>query len=231
MLKLIGKGSQQVLGTLGVFSLVSVGFFVVSALYHHTIADSYLVWNLALAWLPLIFAGGLLVVLKSWPWLSWRSLAVTVLWLVFLPNSFYLISDLVHLQSVAAANVLYDSVMFEMFIINGLLLGCLSLHIVHGQLLRRIQPRTASALIGLTLLLTSFAIYLGRVQRANSWNLLTNPARTLFDISNPIIDPRHHTDAFSLTLTFFVMLAVLYFASRRLVVLLRVSAQADRHKS
>ncbi|MGH7237206.1 MAG: DUF1361 domain-containing protein [Candidatus Saccharimonadales bacterium] len=228
MRKVIGSGSRRILLTLGVISLASLGFFAVSALYHQTTADSYLVWNLALAWLPLVFAGGLLVVLKNWPWLSWRPLAATVLWLAFLPNSFYLISDLVHLQSVAAANVLYDSVMFEMFIINGLLLGYLSLHIVHGQLLRRIRPRTANALIGLSLFLTSFAIYLGRVQRANSWNLLTNPARTLFDISNPIIDPRHHADAFGLTLTFFVMLVVLYFASRRLVVLLGLLARADR---
>ncbi|MGH7238054.1 MAG: DUF1361 domain-containing protein, partial [Candidatus Saccharimonadales bacterium] len=96
-------------------------------------------------------------------------------------------------------------------------------YLVHGQLLKRTHGRPANLLIGLTLLLTSFAIYLGRDSRASSWNLVTNPARTLFDISNPIVDPANHADAFMITLTFFVFLGVIYFVGRRLVILLASS--------
>jgi len=214
-----GKFSSRragVLVVLGLSSLVSLGFFVVSAIHNHSLADLYLVWNLLLAWLPLLLAGWLVSVLRRYLWLSWRPLLLTFLWLGVLPNSFYLVSDLVHLQQVASANILYDSVMFESFIINGLLLGYLSVYLVHQQLLRRVSMRWASGLITLTLLICSFAIYLGRDLRWSSWDLLANPAGILFGVSNPVVDPLHNLQAFTTTLMFFVLIASLYFMIRSL---------------
>ncbi|MGH7196095.1 MAG: DUF1361 domain-containing protein [Candidatus Saccharimonadales bacterium] len=211
---------QQIILALAASSLISLVFLAVSVVVNHTLADGYLAGNLLLAWLPLIFAGGLVLALKNHLWLSWRPLVMTVLWLAFLPNSFYMISDLVHLQTVAVHNLLYDSVMFELFIINGLVLGFLSLHFVHQQLKQRLSARSAGWLVALSLFLTSFAIYLGRLQRTSSWNLLTNPTRALFDISSPFVDPAGHGQALTVTLTFFVFLVVVYFAGRRLVNLL-----------
>src|SRR6267142_719972 len=91
---------NQFLLTLLASTLVSVGLFAYGAWRNHSLAYDYLLWNLSLAWLPLIFAVWLLSILKDRLWSSWLALAVSVLWLVFLPNSFYMISDFIHLQEV-----------------------------------------------------------------------------------------------------------------------------------
>jgi uncharacterized membrane protein len=92
---------------------------------------SYLSWNLVLAWLPLIFALRLVVILKRKVWSSWEGLALSILWLVFLPNSFYMISDFIHLEDVRRVNILYDTLMFTSFIYTGVALGFSSLYLIH----------------------------------------------------------------------------------------------------
>ncbi len=211
---------------LGFASAISLGLWAVGAIDNHSYAYWYLMWNLLLAWLPILLAGWLIIVLRKRPWLNWRPLLLTALWLGFLPNSFYLVTDFIHLQDYVRVDVLYDTTMFESFVINGLLLGYLSLYLVHMQLLKRVKARTALWLISLTLLVCSFAIYLGRDLRLSSWDLLVNPASVIFSITNPIIDPGAHVDAFTLTLTAFVFLATFYFVVWRLVHLLSRRGQS-----
>jgi uncharacterized membrane protein len=193
-----------------------VGFWVAGAIANHSLDFWYLVWNLFLAWLPVIFVGWLLGVLRRWPWLNWRPVLLTILWLGFLPNSFYLLTDFIHLQQDVRADILYDTIMLESFVISGFLLGYLSLYLVHGALLKRVQARTAGWLVGLTILLCSFAIYLGRDLRLNSWDILVNPARLLFSVTDPFFSPSTHSQAFTTTLIFFILLGSLYFAAWRL---------------
>jgi uncharacterized membrane protein len=208
--------SAGLLVWLSLLSAVSIGFFIVSAINNRSLADWYLVWNLFLAWLPLVCIFWLLKILPLKPWLSWQPLSLTALWLIFLPNSFYLVSDLLHLQDVARANILYDSVMFESFVLTGLLLGYVSLYVMHEELRKRISNRLAALLIGFVIFLCSFAIYLGRDLRWNSWDVLLNPAGILFDISELIVHFRMHEQALTMTLAFFILLTTLYFVARRL---------------
>ncbi|HSX23761.1 MAG TPA: DUF1361 domain-containing protein, partial [Candidatus Saccharimonadales bacterium] len=58
--------------------------------------------------------------------------------------------------------------------------------------------------------LISFAIYLGRSLRWNTWDLLVNPAGLLFDISERVLHPLSHPQVFVTTLTFFVLLTSIY---------------------
>lgn len=200
---------KSVWRVLATASAVSIGFYLVGALAAHDGAYWYLVWNLFLAWLPLLLAVCLVTRLPRHGWSSWPSIALTLLWLVFLPNSFYIVSDFVHL-SVQSNNVLFTAVMLLSFALNGLALGFLSLWLVHRELLTRFRARTAHELVGVILLLTSFAIYLGRNLRWNTWDVLTNPAGVLFDISDPFLNPRTHLVAFTTTLTFLALLGSIY---------------------
>ena len=65
------------------------------------------------------------------------------------------------------------------------------------------------------LLLSSFAMYLGRDLRWNSWDVLLNPAGIIFDVSERVIDPLDHPEAFTTTLMFFIFLAGLYIFLRQ----------------
>ena len=191
-------------------SLASVGLFVVGAWSNQDGAFGYLPWNLLLAWFPLVLALWLEHTLHRSLWSSWFALLVTVLWLAFLPNTFYMISDLVHIQEAGAVDLLYDVVMFSSFILNGVMLGYLSLFIVHWELARRLSARTAFLLVEFVLLLCSFAIYVGRELRWNTWDIVANPSSLLFDVSDRVINPREHPQAFTTTLSFFVLLSSLY---------------------
>jgi uncharacterized membrane protein len=72
---------------------------------------------------------------------------------------------------------------------TGLLLGFLSLYLVQSVVRDLAGPRVAwIAAIGV-LGLASFGIYLGRVLRWNSWDVLADP-RLVFDLNGVLADPR-----------------------------------------
>ncbi|HSW74468.1 MAG TPA: DUF1361 domain-containing protein [Candidatus Saccharimonadales bacterium] len=191
-------------------SLVSVILFAAGAWRNHSMAFSYLIWNLCLAWLPLGFGLWLERVLRHKVWSSWEALFASGLWLAFLPNSFYMISDFVHIQELQRVDVLYDVVMFSAFIFSGVTLGFLSLYTIHRQLLQRLRWRAAAFGTASVILLCSFAIYLGRDLRWNSWDILVNPGGILFDISDRFLHPTAYPQLFTTTLSFFVLLGSLY---------------------
>lgn len=203
---------QLYVGTLAGLSFVSTGFLAAGVLRNDNFADWYLLWNLFLAWLPLLFAYILVRLIRRSSWSSWPAISMTLAWLVFLPNSFYMVSDLIHLQDMPRTYILFDSLMFSLFVITGLLLGYSSLYMVQAQLRRRLSMLQTAAVVSLLLLLCSFAIYLGRELRWNSWDVLVNPAGILFDVSERFIDPLGHSSAFTVTAMFFVFLSSLYWA-------------------
>jgi len=202
-------------------SLVSVGFWLAGAISNHSTEYGYLVSNLLIAWLPLALTLWLERILRIKLWSSWMALAVTVLWVGFLPNSFYLISDYVHLGEVTRADIVFDVVMIGSFALNGLLLGYLSLFLVHGELRKRLSARTSGALVGVVLLISSFAIYVGRDLRWNTWDVILSPASLLFDISDRLINAGAHPQVLSTTVSFFILLSSIYVVILYLVRALR----------
>jgi len=189
---------------------VSVVLFFAGALANRSLQFDYLIWNLFLAWTPLVLVIVLLRSLRARLWSDWLPLGLTILWLLLLPNSFYMISDFLHVQDVVRNDLLYDVVMFTSFIFTGVLLGFSSLFIVHSELRRRVASRYANSCIAVIIFLCSFAIYLGRDLRWNSWDVLTNPAGILFDVSDHLIHPLQSGDMYTTTISFFVLLGSLY---------------------
>lgn len=191
-------------------TLVSTGFWVAGAISNSSTEFWYLVNNLALAWIPLGLALWLERILRTKLWSSWLAMLVTFMWLGFLPNSFYVISDFVHLTEVPRADVVFDVVMFGSFAINGLILGYLSLFLVHGELRKRLSARASGIMVGAVILLSSFAIYIGRDLRWNTWDVVFSPASLLFDVSDRLLNAGAHPQIFSTTFSFFVLLGSIY---------------------
>ncbi|MEO6513753.1 MAG: DUF1361 domain-containing protein [Candidatus Saccharimonadales bacterium] len=191
-------------------TVVTLGLFVVRVIRNGNGDYNYLAWNLFLAWLPLLFALWLTRILRTKLWSSWEGVGVSGLWLLFLPNSFYMISDFIHLQGIATVDLLYDAVMFTAFIYLGLTLGFSGLYLVHLELKKRYNAIRSASVIGGVLLLASFAIYLGRDLRWNSWDVLTNPAGLLFDISDRLLAPSGYGTIALTVGSFFALLASMY---------------------
>lgn len=207
---------KQIFLTLLFSSFVSVALLVIRVVLTGSNRLTFLVWNLFLAWLPLCFAYWLArrSVKKKKP--DWQDGGVALLWLVFVPNAFYLITDLIHLQSSGEVGLLYDTALITSFVINGLLLGYTSVFIVH-QWLKKYTTRTNSFLaVQTVLLLSAFAIYLGRYLRWNTWDIVINPGGLLFDVSERIVNPGSYELTFIVTITFFVVLGSAYAVVYRL---------------
>lgn len=200
----------QFIVALGVSSLVSIGLFAYAALRDHNFINAYLVWNLFLAWLPLLFVLRLMNVLKRKLWSSWEALLTSFLWLAFLPNSFYIISDLIHIQQLPRTDILYNVVMFVSFVFSGAMIGFSSLYLVHLQLRRRFSPVGAGFWVAVTLLICSVAIYMGRDLRWNTWDILVNPGGILFDISDRVQHPEAYRGMLLVITVFFVLLGSMY---------------------
>jgi uncharacterized membrane protein len=214
---------QRVVISLAGMTAVSLVLLLVQIHRSHSAEHAYLVWNLFLAWLPLLLSAVLVRLLATHLWSHWLPVVVTLGWLLLLPNSFYMISDYVHLQDMPANDLLYDIVVFTAFIFTAAALGFASLYTVHSELKHRLGHRLSSLLVAIILFACSFAIYLGRDLRWNSWDILLNPAGILFDVSDRLLHPLGHPGTLSTTLSFFILLGSLYVVGWQL-------GEATRHE-
>lgn len=132
----------------------------------------FLVWNLFLAWVPLVFAVAAYV--RSRREIDPVVAALLVPWLLFFPNAPYLLTDFIHLAE-GPAPLWYDALMLSAFAWTGLLLGFASLYLVQLILRRAFGALVAWAGVFTALALGSIGVYIGRFVRLNSWDALLHP--------------------------------------------------------
>jgi uncharacterized membrane protein len=213
------RAVDQFLLALVLLTVICVLFSGFRTLASGSLRYLFLIWNLFLAWLPLLFA--------LW-WRRtgkpiWRRWLLAAAWLAFLPNSFYLITDFIHLTGGQLALRLYDAVLLFSFSITGLILGFVSLHIMERRAQKHFGQKMATVFVISTLLASSFAIYLGRFLGWNSWDIISNPFGILFDISNQLLDTSRPSYGLMTTVLFFVLLSSLYYVQATAIALVRSS--------
>lgn len=167
------------------FALVVLGARLV-----YTGGDGYrnLAWNLLLAWVPFVLA---LVVYDRHRAGSSRLalLGPAALWLLFLPNAPYLLTDVFMLRYVGGVPIWLDVVLVTAFAWTGLLLGFVSIYLVQTVARQLLGGRAAWALVLAALGLSSFGIYLGRILRWNSWDFLLRPTAVAGSVWERLDDP------------------------------------------
>jgi uncharacterized membrane protein len=150
---------------------------------------AFLLWNLFLAWVPYLAAlrferawrrGRPRVFLGLW----------FCLWLAFLPNAPYIITDLKHLRPLEPIPYWFDAALLFSAACTGLLLGLLSLYEVHRVFLRWFSAGFAWSLVVMTVGLSGFGVWLGRFQRWNSWDVVTRPDALFSDILRSLSQPQ-----------------------------------------
>ena len=146
----------------------------------------FLNWNLFLAWVPYL-------VTLALPFLYKKSKLLVVIalfiWLLFLPNAPYILTDFLHLKKRIGIPLWYDMMLFLSFAWTGLMLGYLSLLEVQLFLQKFFSNFFVQLLNILILFLCGFGIYLGRTQRWNSWDIVTQPFSLFEDILNILARP------------------------------------------
>ncbi len=189
--------------------LYSVGFsFLLYAFrvwYTGSFLFLFIPWNLFLAWLPLLFSS----MIKDTQF-SLRNVMLFSLWLLFFPNSPYLITDLFHLQERAGVPLYYDLVLLFMAAWNGLLMGLYSLRNIEQLLLKRFAVLKVKLITVSLFVLCGFGIYLGRYDRYNSWHLVTQPFDLMEGIVSKLLSPASHPRVWAVTVLFAVVLLLIY---------------------
>jgi uncharacterized membrane protein len=166
----------------------------------------FLIWNLFLAGLPLVFAFALKYLTDLQNSNVVVRLMLFALWLLFLPNSPYIITDLVHLSHKRVTPLWFDgSIVFSSALV-GLMMGLISLYIIHQMIRPQLNHFTNWIVLSLLIGLTSFGVYLGRVLRWNSWDLFTRPIH----LFGSIYESLFRFSAVSMTVVFSCMLFFIY---------------------
>lgn len=154
-------------------SCLAVAVFVIGPLLlGQRPTQRFLVWNLALAWIPYVAALGLDVLDRARRPLA--AVAVATMWLLFLPNAPYLVSDLTHLHR-ASATPWLELARFVAFAWAGCLLAVASLRIVHRVVAGHGGWLAGWAAVVAATGVSGVGVVIGRFARLNSWEAVTRP--------------------------------------------------------
>jgi uncharacterized membrane protein len=141
----------------------------------------WMTWNLVLAMVPAVLAVVLLARPHQRTIAWWAGIAVFV---AFLPNAPYVVTDLIHLRSDASRagsdGVLVFGVLplYAGFVLAGFVAYLLCTELVAREV-RSVRPGTRRWVVELALhALCALGIVLGRIARLNSWDTITRPVGT-----------------------------------------------------
>lgn len=188
----------------------------------------YLLWNVFLAWLAWVL--GLLLVRAAYATNTQKLTrwGLFFAWLFFLPNTFYLLTDMIHpvvgYPSVAGFNgsdfsslsngvmIVFDVSLVGLGVWVGWFLGIKSLMSVHHFIVSKVGKFRATVSTELIIVASAFAVYLGRSPRLNSWDLLLRPLTVLRTVLDPIFRPIDNVDAYALTSLFVILINVIFWS-------------------
>lgn len=168
----------------------------------------FLDWNLFLAWIPFVISSFLYLFNRKNSILLLLTICV---WILFFPNSPYILTDLFHLKGNGEIPIWYDLLIILSYAWAALFCGFLSLLDIERLLNEYFCKTLVDILIVLFLFLSSFGVYLGRFLRWNSWDIFQHPSGLLNDIIVRIIYPREYTSTWGVTILMGIMLNFMYF--------------------
>ena len=173
-----------------------------------------LIWNLFLAYVPFL--------LSSWLTLRhakpvqqpgrWQLLLLSLTWLLFIPNSFYILTDLFHLIDYSNPRIpaWFDLSLILSFAWNGLLLGVLSVRQMEKLAKPIIGASRTGLFVYLVMALSALGVYAGRYLRFNSWDILTNPFQLTISMVDLIIHPLRSQQAWGMIACYAILLSFIY---------------------
>jgi uncharacterized membrane protein len=198
-------------GLLIAASLISLFLVFIHIQYNDSYSYTFLVFNLSLAWIPLVAAVAAYISMRNRVTFFLVMPICIIVWLVFFPNAPYLLTDFQHL---AFANgntpVWFDVIIMIWFAWTGLLLGISSLYLMQEIVTRTFNPTIGWVFaIGATIL-SSIGIYLGRFLRWNSWDLLSDPLVIAKDMYGIVRHPITNIPTYVFTILFTLLFLFVY---------------------
>jgi len=175
----------------------------------------FLLWNLFLAFIPYAISYWLTNNISAIRSKVKFGLAVAG-WLLFIPNSFYILTDLFHLREIESAPKWFDVLLLVSFAWNGIFFGIVSLQKME-IILKAVSDKTFSVLfIFVVMLLNSYGIYIGRVLRYNSWDIIAQPFSLFGEMFEMVLHPFHNKMEWGMIFCYAVFMTLLYETIRKM---------------
>ena len=195
---------------------ISLGFtlalLIIRLFYTGTPMYFFYPWNLLLALVPVFFSG-LLLKQKT---LNYKSILLLGLWLLFLPNAPYLVTDIFHFDERPPVPFWFDLMLVVSGAWNGILLCMISLLRVERFLKIVCTPKLTSKVMPLIIFLCGYGVYIGRYLRYNSWDVVTEPVGILRTSRHHIHHPFQNLNVWLFTFVFASFLGIIYFTIKKL---------------
>lgn len=195
----------KILSNLFLVMCFSIFLLMIRMKLTHSFFYIFLVWNLFLAFVPFAFT----LYLSSKPKLgTFKLLTISSIWLLFLPNAPYIITDLIHLRLSETPIVWLDILTVISFAICGMMCYMYSIKDMKFILKNHFSEMWVDLLFYLLPFVVAFGVYLGRFLRYNSWEIIHNPLSIVFDITELILNPTEQFHAWLFIVAFGSFLSV-----------------------
>ncbi|MFN0275921.1 MAG: DUF1361 domain-containing protein [Chitinophagales bacterium] len=126
--------------------------------------------NLFLAWMP--YAIAWFMNRTKTDTHLFKKIFLFISWLLFFPNSAYILTDIYHLNNYPSVPQWYDLLMLLSFSWAGITWGFYSLHLVQKRFFANRSWKLNALFVITIFFLAGVGIYLGRYERWNSWDVL-----------------------------------------------------------
>jgi uncharacterized membrane protein len=191
-------------------SLTGVALVIARMITSRDLHNAFLIWNLFLAWLPLVFALLACELFRSGRGNGWKLGALGGAWLLFFPNAPYIFTDVIHLVYRAHRFFWVDLLLILICALTGLVLGFVSLYLMQSLVRRRYGWMAGWLFVAVVTGLSGFGIYLGRFLRFNSWDVVAQPVKLFNGISNWAANPLANSQTFTFPVLFAIFLLLAY---------------------
>lgn len=172
----------------------------------------YILWNIFLAIIPFLVSSVISLYINKKNFYNPIFILGFLVWLLFLPNAPYVITDFIHLGEIRSVPIMYDIILLFVSSTVSLLFGLYSLEQIENIFLIKFSNKVTKIILYITILFTSFGIYLGRTLRFNSWDLFFNHSSLFSSILDIFSNPEKHFNAYFYTIIFFFLIYTSFWA-------------------
>lgn len=185
------------------FTAFSVSLLTYRIIKSDSLSYIFLAWNLFLAFIPWWVSN----FLKKKESLLLIHIPLLIVWLLFLPNSPYILTDLFHLKPRPYFPLWFDLVVVLSFALIGMIVFLKSLRDMFTILKKYVSPFYVTIITPVIFWLISFGLYLGRYLRFNSWNVVNHP----FRLMKQSFDTLFEKDTIAFTCVFSLFMWFIYY--------------------
>jgi uncharacterized membrane protein len=129
---------------------------------------------------------------------------------LFLPNSFYVLTDLIHIRETFQIGLWYDVILILFYALSSLLLGYAIVQHFWKVALKYFSRKKAIFLLIVFFVLMGFGVYLGRFLRLNSWDII-DPINLFDDIVTEFSSLYYIARAVLFSALYGFILAIIFF--------------------